>query len=532
MGRAPRDDRAQGLSEFVQRLPAAIEAAKARFEQETLMLARAPRGFAAGFAAARTRLLAPVDGAEHEASVRGTAELSRAVRDARQVVDEVLSETLADPALLRTLERDAPEGPQWLQLRRDFEDAGARLDLSHRRRLPALDRALRQQTRAFSDHAATGPSALVVRARLRAQTSTQQREHTWAAFHNHASAAAHLPLEILRLRAERARLLGFPNYAAWVRRDAVGPEHTSGWLETMAQAARAHTKTPSSPAPWDRHTTAEPTPGLALRRDVVVEKLRTLLQGLVPSARVEFDVTPRPGKRPGAWTHVPLAAQAAITICASLPGELDLAGLRTLLHEVGHAAEALTAPGGLRLAPNALEFSSTMLEPFTWHAPTVAELAEQEVDQRVLSEARRARWGGPALRQLALAYADRALHTEFNPNTDGSPLPWARRVYEQIEGTPRDPRDATVATHMHLFAHPHGYAARYETYPLGDALAEHRWAHGPHSLAATLSALRSTLWTPQGRSDPLGALSRLTGAVASPAAFVRAAGGRPSSARD
>ncbi len=487
------------------------------------MLARAPQGFAAGFAAARARLLAPLGSAEHEASVRGSAALSAAVRDARAAVDAALTETLADPALLRTLEREPPKGPQWLQLRRDFEDAGARLDVTDRQRLHALNRRLQNASQAFSDHAANGPSAAVVRSRLRAQTSAGQREQTWAAFHNHASAAAHLPLEVLRLRRDWARLLGFSDYAAWVDRDAASPGSTAGWLDTMAEAARVRAKTQPLAEPWNRYATVPDTAGVPLSLDRVVDALQAVLHRLVPDARLRFDVEPRPGKRSGAWTHVPPTPEDPVTICASLPANIDLEGLRTLLHEVGHAADALVSPTALRIAPNALEFSSTLLEPFAWHAPTLRKLAGRDIDQEALSEIRRARLGRPALRQLALARADRALHADFNPDTDGSPLPWVRRVYDRVEGAPRDPRDATVATHMHLFAHPHGYAARYATYPLGDALAEHHWAHCRADLTSTLRALASTLWTPQGRGDPVGVLSRLTGAPASPAAFVRAA---------
>lgn len=523
MGRAPRDDRAQGLSSLAQRLPADVQAAQAQFEQEVVTLARAPQRLVAGFVAARARLLAPLCAAEHEASVRGTADLSRAVREARGVVDEVLGETQGDSALLRTLERTPQAGPAWQQLCRDFEDSGAGLDAPQRRQRLALEASLQQQTQAFSDHAASGPSAAVVRARLRTQTAARQREQTWAAFHNHASAAAHLPVEVLRLRRALARLLGFPHYAAWVDRDAASPGGATGWLDTMARAARVRAQTQPPVEPWNRHSTHPEGPAVALARDQVVHGLNAALQALVPGAALEFDVEPRAGKRSGAWTHVPCTAEAPVTICASLPSEIDLEGLRTLLHEVGHAAEALVSPTALRIAPNALEFSSTMLEPFAWHAPTLEQLGGQAFDQGVLSAARCTRLGRPALRQLALARVDRALHTDFNPDTDGSALPWARRVYEDVEGVPRDPRDATVATHMHLFAHPHGYAARYATYPVGDALAEHRWAHGAADLSSTLSTLASTLWTPAGRADPIGMLSRATGAAASPAAFVRAA---------
>lgn len=521
MGRAARDDGAQGLSSLAQRLPADIHAAQAQFERELVELARAPRGFAARFVAARARLLGPLSAAEHEASVRGSAALSGAVRDARRLVRRVLRETLGDPALLRTLERAPPDGATWHQIRGDFEDAGARLTVAQRRRLHAVDDALQSQTEAFSDHAARGPSAAVVRGRLRTQTDPRQREQTWAAFHNHASAAAHLPLEILRLRREHAQLLGFSNYVAWVERDAPSPTPTDGWLETMAEATRARIGTPPPLRPWDRYADDTTRTGVVLCRETVLEGLRDALHPLVPRGALEFDVEPRREKRRGSWTHVPDAEDGPVTICASLAEDIDLEGLRTLLHEVGHAAEALVSPNGRRLALATSEVSSTMLEPFAWHAPTLRHLAGQDVDPRALHEARAARRGRPALSQLALAFADRALHAAFDPNTDGSPLPWARRVYEQVEGVPRDPRDATVATHMHLFAHPHGYAARYATYPLGDALAEHYWAHGPHDLSRTLSALASTLWTREGQGDPVGALSRLTGAPASPAAFVR-----------
>ncbi len=523
MGRAARDDGAHGLSGLAQRLPADIAAAQAHFEHEVIGLARAPQGFAAGFVAARAALLGPLDAAEHEASVRGTAALSEAVRAARRVVRATLSETLGDPALLRTLERTPRDGPVWQQLCRDFEDAGARLDRSQRLHLRALDRSLRQQTQAFSDHAARGPSAALVRARLRTQSDARQREQTWAAFHDHACAEATVPLEILRLRRDRARRLGFAHYAAWVDRDAANPGATKGWLDAMAHAARARAGAQTPIEPWNRYAQDPPTPPVALARDTVLDALRTALQTLVPGAKLSFDVEPRPGKRSGAWTHVPCTPTDPVTICASLEAEIDLEGVRTLLHEVGHAAEALVAASPLRIAPNAREFSSTMLEPFAWHAPTLKQLAGQHVEQDVLTQARRARFAKTALGQVALARVDRALHTDFDPDSDGSPLPWARRVYAEIEGVPRDPRDATVATHMHLFAHPHGYAARYETYPLGDALAEHHWSHGTRDLAATLRALADTLWTAQGRGDPIGALSRASGSAASPAAFVRAA---------
>ena len=504
MGRAPRDDRAEGLS------PAAeVAAAQARFDDEVRQLARAQpheAGFAAGFVAARQRLEAPVQRAEERAASHG----GPSARAWRRAVDHQLFEAMGRKPLLVLLERDDPASLHTRPLRRDFEDAGAGLSEATRTGLAALDTELLERTAAFEQHTRTGPERARVRATLRDDPDEGAREAAWASVHHHGAAAAGLCRDILSLRRARARALGYAHYAAWAARDMALARQAPQWLDAMATATR---KLPPPRRPWDAHR-VPPRTSLELSRDATTDHLRSLLaeRGL----DVRFDVSPRAEKHPGAW----VGSALGVTVYASLPTRIGREGLRTLLHETGHAIEAAVAPANTRAPADLVECPSTMLEPFAWHGPTLHALGHtghggaRPMDRRVGS--------------LALAIVDQALHADYDPSRDGSPLPWARRVLEAVRGCPRDPRDASVATIRHLFAHPHGYAARYLAYPIGDALALQRWTRAPRDLQATLDAMTRTWSGEHARRDPAAAIAGLTGAPPSADAFVDACVAVPS----
>ncbi len=527
MGGPQRDDGAQGLSTLAQRLPAVLAQACARFDDDVTRLAAGPltpETFAVGIREATGRLRAPLEDAAQQAARSGEDELPSAVRRGRAQVDAALREVLGSALLLAQL-GESERGPV-LAARRAFEDAGARLDAPRRRKLAAIDEALAERTDAFADHLAAGPTPSRVRARLAQEAHASTREDLWSALHHHAADAAPLCLDILRLRRARARAIGFASFAAWVDRDAAFAGHRDAWLTAMARAARSRADAAQRPAPWNRHRPTDPAPSepLLAPRDAVASALLRALEALAPGARVVLDLEPRPTKRAGAWTYRGRGGPPSVTICASLPPVLRVAELRSLLHEAGHAAEALMTPGDTAHPADAIELASTGLEPFAWSEAALRELGIVEVDSAALAKDRLRRLGAPALHQIALARADQALHADFDPDRDGSPVPWARRVLESVEGAQRDPRDAAIGLHLHLFGRPRGYAGRYAAYPLGDALALHLAAgHGDQSIQDALRQRAHHLWTAAGLRDPLRAIERLSGRVPGPGAFVRIA---------
>ena len=499
MGRAPQHDGPERLT---------VSAALGRFTDQVTQLARTPVGFAAGFVVARAECLAVVTELEHRAALVGNPARTQQARAARFQVESALLEIQGDPALLRVLTAD-PE-PCDRHLQRDFEDAGARLSPEHRRTLAGVHHRLHEATEAFARHTTQGAP---LRAEVRHSRDAQAREAAWTAAHHHASGAAPLCLDILRLRRTWAQTLGFSDYATWVDRDTVFGDPTVTWLAPMAQALVSRARRTAPLAPWNRNPPPGETGGVD--RDGLVRRLADLLSGA--GIRVAFDVVGRADKHPGAWTSV---TTDGITVCASLPETLDHRGVRTLLHECGHAAEAALGSSPRPPAADLVEFASTLFER---HATLPATRESLGLDGPIPTPRPR-----ETLRHVALAHVDRLLHASFDPASDGSPLPWARRAFARIEAEPRDPRDATVATHLHLFGRPHGYAARYRAYPLGDALAEH-WvaAHPDEALDAALARLARHVESDEGRRDPISALCRATGQPPGPVAHVRAVLAQP-----
>ncbi|MEM6293621.1 MAG: M3 family metallopeptidase [Myxococcota bacterium] len=493
---------------------------------------------------ARLELEAPLRLAEHRVSLDRTDPAATGVDALRRETARAWTTACREPALVHAVFRATPvadpggmeRGRILTQLRVAVHEEGG-YGSAHVQ--PALDRArasLNERTAAFVAHLAAGPDAAAVRNTLLTETDADARADAWAEHHVHRAGAASIARDILQLRTEVAHALGHANHQTRVDRLAAFARVREDWLTRMAEAARVRARRDDAAlrrtwggpvAPWDRRRAARINAMPTVDRDVAVAHLRAWLQSA--GLTVDFDVAPRMGKRGGAWTRI-LPTQSAVIVCASLPEALDAQGRRTLLHEVGHAAEAaarLTDPAMLRplAPPDALELASTGLEPFAWHPATVRALGGIVDDPAVLEVDHRRTLGRPALLQIGLARVDLALHRDFDPHRDGSPLPWAQRVLASVEGADRDPRDATVLA-LHLFGQPDGYAGRYATYALGDALAVA--TRSDATLSSALKTRAQTLWTVAATSDPATALRRSLGRSPGPEAFIRAAIGASS----
>ncbi len=540
MGRAPQHDGTQGLNEPLEDFPRARQA----FERAVEDVARGDARPELALPRARLELEAPLRLAEHRVSLDRTDPSASGLDALRRETARTWTAACREPALVHAVFRATPgadpggtERSRVLtQLRVAVHDEGG-YGAAHVG--PALDRArasLHERTAAFVAHLAAGPDAAAVRNTLTTESDAGARAAAWAEHHVHRAGAASIARDILQLRAEVAHALGHANHQSRVDRLAAFALLREDWLTRMAEAARVRARRDDAAlrrtwggpvAPWDRRRATRADAMPTVDRDAAVAQLRAWLQAA--GLAVDFDVAPRMGKRGGAWTRI-LPTQGAVIVCASLPETLDAQGRRTLLHEVGHAAEAaarLTDPAIVRplAPPDALELASTGLEPFAWRPATVRALGGIVDDPATLKVAHRRTLGRPALLQIGLARLDLALHRDFDPRRDGSPLPWAQRVLASVEGTDRDPRDATALA-LHLFGQPDGYAGRYATYPIGDALAAAAGSAEP--LPSVLQTRARSRWTVAGTSDPVAALRRALGGSPGPEAFIRTAIGASS----
>lgn len=210
------------------------------------------------------------------------------------------------------------------------------------------------------------------------------------------------------------------------------------------------------------------------------------------------DLFPRPEKRQGAWMADFLYGSTVrekngsphlATICANFPppdGDrpalLAHRDVQTLFHEFGHLLHhcssriPIEGRGGVNVAWDWVELPSQLLENWTWerealdlfarHWDTGERLPDSLFDR--MHRARRFMGGWMQMRQLSFGTLDLALHTEYEPSSDGNPRDW---VTNRIR--PMCPDDEFAAAHplpsfLHLF--PGGYAASYYAYLWSEVL--------------------------------------------------------------
>jgi oligopeptidase A len=206
------------------------------------------------------------------------------------------------------------------------------------------------------------------------------------------------------------------------------------------------------------------------------------------------DPYPRESKRGGAWMHglvaaVPPAPHLAV-FCANVappsggkPSLLTHRDVETIFHEFGHllhhclSTVSVRSLAGTRVVQDFVELPSQIMENFCTereglnlfarHFETGAPIPDHLLDG--LRAARTFRAATQQMRQLGFAAVDLALHRELDPKKE-DPLVFGNRILAGFAAA-RLPEDyGMLASFLHLFSHPVGYAAGYYSYKWAEVL--------------------------------------------------------------
>lgn len=381
------------------------------------------------------------------------------------------------------------------------------------------------------------------------------RRTVWKAYNDRGTSGEHdnrpLLRRLLELRREKARLLGFKDFADLVTEERMAKTGAEAqrFVDDLAArtrpaferekadllAFRRELEGPSAPPlePWDIAYYSEK---LKLARYAFDdEALRPyfpfdrVLDGAFRLAEVLYDVRitkaegqsvwhesvaayrlkdtagrelglfyvdpyPRESKRGGAWMHglvaaVPPARHLAV-FCANVappsggkPSLLTHRDVETIFHEFGHllhhclSTVSVRSLAGTRVVQDFVELPSQIMENFCTereglnlfarHFETGAPIPDALLES--LRAARTFRAASQQMRQLGFAAVDLALHRELDPAKE-DPLAFGNRVLAGFAAAPLPDDYAMLASFLHLFSHPVGYAAGYYSYKWAEVL--------------------------------------------------------------
>jgi oligopeptidase A len=211
------------------------------------------------------------------------------------------------------------------------------------------------------------------------------------------------------------------------------------------------------------------------------------------------DVHPRQTKRDGAWMNGLIngvAAPAGLEphlglICGNVmppvgdtPALLTHGDVETLFHEFGHLLHhclsrvSVRSLAGTRVAWDFVELPSQIMENWCWEREALHLFARhwqtgEPIPDALFTAMKRARTFRAAnamMRQLGFATVDLALHVDYDPERDGSPVEYARALLQDHAPAPLFAGYAMINSFSHLFAHPTGYAAGYYSYKWAEVL--------------------------------------------------------------
>jgi oligopeptidase A len=207
------------------------------------------------------------------------------------------------------------------------------------------------------------------------------------------------------------------------------------------------------------------------------------------------DPYPRENKRGGAWMHglhaaVPPEPHLAV-FCANVnppaggkPSLLTHRDVETIFHEFGHLLHHLLSKvvvrslAGTRVVQDFVELPSQIMENwcnerdglnlFARHYETGEPIPDALLER--LRSARTFRAATFQMRQLGFASVDLALHRVFDAERDGDPLSYGNDILADYSAAPLPDGYAMLASFLHLFSHPVGYAAGYYSYKWAEVL--------------------------------------------------------------
>lgn len=222
------------------------------------------------------------------------------------------------------------------------------------------------------------------------------------------------------------------------------------------------------------------------------------------------DLFPREAKRDGAWMHPLLsgiveagAVDSEVAevgrlqtphialICANVtppvgdtPALLSHREVETMFHEFGHLLHQCLSKvevrrfAGANVAWDFVELPSQIMENWCWEKESLDSFARhyktgESIPDELLEKMKSARAYREAtamMRQLGFSTMDLALHMQFDPETDGDVLDYARSVAQKFSPFPLPKNHCMLAAFTHLFSSPVGYAAGYYSYKWAEVL--------------------------------------------------------------
>ena len=207
------------------------------------------------------------------------------------------------------------------------------------------------------------------------------------------------------------------------------------------------------------------------------------------------DWYPRENKRGGAWMDALITGDPAAghphlgLICGNLtppvdgkPALLTHREVETIFHEFGHLLHHLLSRvevrslAGTSVAWDFVELPSQIMENWCWERQSLDLFARHwetgaPVPEDLFQKMRRARTFRAAnaqMRQLGFGFIDLLLHTRYNPDRDGDPVAYTRRILQDFSPAALPANHAMIGAFSHLFSS--GYAAGYYSYKWAEVL--------------------------------------------------------------
>jgi oligopeptidase A len=211
------------------------------------------------------------------------------------------------------------------------------------------------------------------------------------------------------------------------------------------------------------------------------------------------DWFPRENKRGGAWMNHFLTGGPAPEgfrphlglMCGNMtppigkrPALLTHREVETVFHEFGHLLHHLLSKvevrslAGTSVAWDFVELPSQIMENWCWERESLDLFAAhfetgEPLPEDLFQKMRRARTFRAAtfqMRQLGFGVVDLLLHTEYDQAHDGDLRTWAREVMARYAPVPLPEDYGMLASFLHLFSDPVGYAAGYYSYKWAEVL--------------------------------------------------------------
>jgi oligopeptidase A len=211
------------------------------------------------------------------------------------------------------------------------------------------------------------------------------------------------------------------------------------------------------------------------------------------------DWYPRENKRGGAWMDALITGGPAPDgfhphlglICGNLtpptagkPALLTHREVETIFHEFGHLLHHMLSRvevrslAGTNVAWDFVELPSQIMENWCWERQALDLFARHwETDALVPDElfqkmrrARTFRAANAQMRQLGFGFIDLLLHVRYQPQQDGDPVAYTRRILQQFSPAQLPPDHSMITAFTHLLASPVGYGAGYYSYKWAEVL--------------------------------------------------------------